>query len=92
MLKYVTATSPSMQVDLNVKMQYQDKLWIGGSYRHNDGYAAMVGLNAANTFNIGYAYDFTTTRLNTASHGTHEIIIGFLIGNKYGDTCPRNIW
>lgn len=92
MLKYVTATSPTTQVDLNLKMQYQDKLWIGGSYRHNDGYAAMVGLNVANTFNIGYAYDFTTTRLNTASQGTHEIIIGFLIGNKYGDTCPRNIW
>ncbi len=42
--------------------------------------------------NAGYAYDFKTSNLNTISRGTHEIIIGFFIGNQYGDTCPRNIW
>ena len=57
-----------------------------------NGYAAMVGLNAGNTFNIGYAFDFTTTQINTVSRGTHEIVIGFLLGNNYGDACPRNVW
>jgi len=90
MVKYISPVDP--QFDLNVKLQYQDLFWIGGSYRYNDGYAAMIGLNAGNTFNIGYAYDFTHTSLNTVSKGTHEIIIGFLIGNRYGDTCPRNVW
>jgi type IX secretion system PorP/SprF family membrane protein len=90
MLKYVSPLEP--QVDVNLKVQYRDLLWIGGSYRFKYGYAAMVGLNVSNTFNIGYAYDFTTTQLNTASHGTHEMVIGFLIGNHYGDTCPRNVW
>jgi len=73
-------------------LQYQDLLWLGASYRLQDGYAGMVGLNVANTFNIGYSYDYTKTALNTASHGTHELIIGFLIGNRYADTCPRNVW
>jgi type IX secretion system PorP/SprF family membrane protein len=90
MVKYVTPLNP--QVDINVKLQYRDLLWVGGSYRIKDGYAAMVGLNVANTFNVGYAYDFTQTPLGTASKGTHEIVIGFLIGNRYGDTCPRNVW
>ena len=92
MIKYVSGTPTTPQFDINLKVQYQDLLWAGGSYRLKDGYAAMLGLNVANTFNVGYAYDFTSTPLNTASKGTHEIIIGFLIGNRYGDTCPRNVW
>jgi type IX secretion system PorP/SprF family membrane protein len=92
MLKYVTGSPTTPQFDLNLKMQYQDLFWLGGSYRLQDGYAAMAGLNVANTFNVGYAYDFSTTNLNTVSRGTHELIIGFLLGNHYSDTCPRNVW
>jgi type IX secretion system PorP/SprF family membrane protein len=92
MVKYVSGSPTTPQVDLNFKLQYQDLLWAGASYRIQDGYAAMVGFNVGNTFNLGYAYDFTSSRLNTTSRGTHEIIIGFLIGNRYGDTCPRNVW
>jgi hypothetical protein len=90
MVKYVGPSQP--QFDINIKFQYRDLLWLGGSYRYQDGYAAMIGLNAGNVFNIGYAYDFTTTNIKTTSRGTHEIVIGFLVGNGYGDTCPRNVW
>jgi type IX secretion system PorP/SprF family membrane protein len=92
MLKYIPGSPVPPQADINVKLQYRDLLWAGGSVRIKDGFAAMIGLNVGNTFNVGYAYDFTTTPLNTATHGTHELIIGFLIGNRYGDTCPRNVW
>jgi type IX secretion system PorP/SprF family membrane protein len=92
MIKYISNSPSSPQFDLNLKLQYQDLLWVGGSYRYQDGYAGMLGLNINNSFNVGYAYDFTSTALNTTSRGTHEIMIGFLIGNRYGDTCPRNVW
>lgn len=93
MVKYINgAFKNDYQGELNLKFQYRDMLWVGGSYRQFDGYAAMVGLNVGNTFNVGYAYDFTKTDLQTYSKGTHELIIGFLIGNRYGDTCPRNVW
>lgn len=92
MIKYVNGSPTTPQFDLNLKLQYRDLMWAGGSYRFQNGYSAMVGINLANTFNVGYAYDFTTTELNTVSRGTHELIIGFLLGNKYGDTCPRNVW
>jgi type IX secretion system PorP/SprF family membrane protein len=90
MIKYISPADP--QFDLNIKLQYRDLFWVGGTYRLKDGYAAMLGLNVGNTFNIGYAYDFTVSPLNTVSRGTHEMVIGFLIGNRYGDTCPRNVW
>jgi type IX secretion system PorP/SprF family membrane protein len=90
MIKYVDPLPT--QVEVNAKLQYLDLLWIGGSYRYKDGFAGMLGINVSNTFNVGYAYDYTTSRINNFSKGTHEIVVGFLIGNKYADGCPRNVW
>ncbi len=90
LVKYISSAPVSF--DLNAKFQYRDFLWVGGSYRYQDSFSAMVGLNISNSINIGYAYDITTSRLNTVSNGSHEIVIGFLLGNKYGDWCPRNLW
>ena len=85
-----------VQIHTNVKIQYQDKLWVGGSYRFSDelgGFAAMAGINVSNTFNIGYAYDMSTTsRLRAYTKNTHEIILGFILGNRYPDSCPRSAW
>lgn len=78
--------------DVNAKFQYQDIMWLGASYRYNDGFAAMLGVNLNHSINIGYSYDIQTSKLNTVSRGTHEILIGFLLGNKWGDWCPRNLW
>lgn len=89
-VKYISPLP--LSVDINAKLQYRDLIWVGGSYRPQDGFAAMLGLNINNSINIGYSYDFTTSQLNTVSRGTHEILVGFLIGNRYGDGCPRNVW
>jgi type IX secretion system PorP/SprF family membrane protein len=90
LMRYVTPLP--LGFDINAKFQYQDLLWVGGSYRYKDGFAAMAGINISNTVNIGYSYDMQTSSLNTVSKGTHEILIGFLLGNRYGDWCPRNLW
>jgi type IX secretion system PorP/SprF family membrane protein len=90
LIRYVSPLP--MGFDVNAKFQYQDLIWAGASYRHQDGIAGMVGLNISRTINVGYSYDLQTSQLNTVSKGTHEILIGFLIGNRYGDWCPRNLW
>jgi type IX secretion system PorP/SprF family membrane protein len=89
-LRYVSPLP--LGIDANVKFQYKDLFWFGGSYRYQDGFAGMVGMNLNNNINIGYSYDVTTSQLNTVSKGTHELLIGFLLGNKWGDWCPRNLW
>ncbi len=90
MVKYIHGSSANdFQPEVNIKMQYRDLFWIGASYRHQNGFSAMLGLNVGNTFNVGYAYDYTTTNLNTVSRGTHEFLVGFLLGNKYSGKCPR---
>lgn len=89
-IKYINPVP--LSVDINAKMQFRDIVWLGGSVRPNDGFAVMMGLNINSTINIGYSYDFTTSRLNTVSKGTHELLVGFLLGNKNDDWCPRNLW
>lgn len=92
MVKYIKGSSlKQFQPEANVKLQYQDLLWVGGSYRYQDGYAGMLGLNVSNTFNVSYSYDRSDKRniLSPYNNGTHEVVLGFLLGNKYSEKCPR---
>jgi type IX secretion system PorP/SprF family membrane protein len=83
-------------IHVNAKLQYEDLLWLGASYRHSDlvaGYSGMAGVNISKTFNVSYSYEAaTTSRLSAYTGNTHELMFGFILGNKAGDTCPRNIW
>lgn len=92
MFRYIS-NSPSF-IDMNLKAQYQDRFWIGGNYRYKAGFAAMAGINVSNTFNVSYSYDINNANylLQYMQRGTHEIVLGFLIGNKWGELCPRRVW
>ncbi len=90
MVKFITAMPVS--VDVNARFMFRDRFWAGASYRLQDGVAGMFGVNISSLINIGYSYDYTASSLNAVSKGSHEIMIGFLLGNKFGDTCPRNVW
>jgi type IX secretion system PorP/SprF family membrane protein len=92
MFRYIS--SMPLYKDVNVKFQYQDRFWLGGSYRFEEGFAAMAGLNISNTMNISYSYDINNASdlISSMQRGTHEIVVGFLLNNKYGDMCPRNVW
>jgi type IX secretion system PorP/SprF family membrane protein len=92
MVRYI-ASAP-VAVDMNFKAQYRDRLWIGGGYRKGVGFSAMTGVNIGNKLNISYSYDLNNSKymLGTVNKGTHEIVLGFLLNNVYGDLCPKNIW
>lgn len=90
MVKYLS--NLPTQYDINAKIQYRDVAWAGAGFRLEDGYMAFAGLNISPSVSASYSYDFTTSRLNTYSRGTHEILIGFILKNGLGDTCPRNVW
>ncbi len=85
-----------IQIHGNVKLQFQDRFWVGAGYRHSDqlgGFAGMAGFFVSNSVNVSYAYDASTTnRLRYYSNNSHEVIVGLPLNNKYGDMCPKNIW
>lgn len=90
MIKYVSPAPVS--VDLNMKLAFRDHFWLGGSYRNGDSFSAMAGLNVGYFFNLGYSYDFTTSSLRAVSDGTHEIVLGIFLNNRYKVTCPQRNW
>ena len=92
MVRYIE--SAPIAVDVNFKAQYRDLFWLGASYRKGVGFSAMTGINVANKVNISYSYDVNNSKfmLSSMNKGTHEIILGFLLNNVYGDLCPKNIW
>lgn len=68
--------------DVNMKLAFKDRFWIGGAYRNGDAVAGMFGLNISSLINISYSYDYTTSALRTVSNGTHEIVIGIMLNNR----------
>lgn len=90
MVKSVRPTPVS--VDMNLKVSFRDRLWVGGSYRRNDSYSALVGFNMSKLINLTYSYDFTTSDLNKVSNGTHEIVLGLQLNNIYEVLSTTRMW
>nr|WP_294793406.1 type IX secretion system membrane protein PorP/SprF [uncultured Mucilaginibacter sp.] len=87
----VKRTSPvPLTFDVNGKFNFQDKFWLGASYRRNDAVAVLAGFNLSSLINVGYSYDITSSALNTVSRGTHEIVIGLMLNNRFRVTCPQH--
>ncbi|MEO8587784.1 MAG: type IX secretion system membrane protein PorP/SprF [Flavobacteriales bacterium] len=78
MVKYV-APVPA-KIDLTATVRYKDAFWLGGSYRTNDAWCAMVGCWIKQNFQFGYSYDIITSNLNNYSTGTHELMLAITIG------------
>jgi type IX secretion system PorP/SprF family membrane protein len=76
--------------DLNTKLSFRNKFWVGVSYRRNDSFSSLVGFNINSLINIGYGYDISTTALKTVSSGTHEVFIGLLLNNRFNISCPEH--
>jgi type IX secretion system PorP/SprF family membrane protein len=90
MVKQVSPVPAS--VDVNLKVSFRDRLWLGGSYRKDDSFSAMAGINISKLLNLTYAYDFTTSGLNQVSNGSHEIVLGLQLNNVYEVFSGGRMW
>lgn len=90
MFKQVSPVPAS--IDVNLKMSFKDRFWIGGSYRKDDSFSALAGINMSKLLNLTYAYDFTTSGLNQVSNGSHEIVLGIQLNNVYEAFSTTRMW
>jgi type IX secretion system PorP/SprF family membrane protein len=86
----LTKANTILVMDMNAKVAYRNKLWIGGSYRRNDSFSGLAGLNINYLFNISYSYDFGISDMQQFNNGSHEIVLGLLLNNRYKVICPQN--
>ncbi len=80
LVKYVSG-SP-VQVDLNANFLLKETLWLGGSVRSMDSFDILAELQLTPNIQLGYSYDFTTSRLAAVEKGSHEIVLNFRIGSR----------
>ena len=90
MFKYVAPTP--IAVDGNIKLAFKDKFWLGGSYRGNDTYAALFGVNVNRLVNLTYSYDFRQSSINKLNSGSHEIVLGLQLNNIYRVASSMRMW
>lgn len=74
LFKYVGGAPP--QLDINAKVTAYDKISLGVSLRTKDAIVLLCSYQFKERYLIGYAYDFTMSRLNNYSRGSHEIMLG----------------
>jgi type IX secretion system PorP/SprF family membrane protein len=70
-------------VDLNLLVDYGNRIQFGGTWRNTDAVAAMFKVKFMRYLALGYSFDFTTSRLRVGSSNTHEIMLGIY-------SCPRS--
>jgi len=97
-------TSAAYQVDINGKVRYRNRGWLGMSYRRTDAIALLGGViiplssmkpnqkHGCAMLEIGYSYDVTTSRLKRHSYGSHEIMVALLLPMKGRMICPSDFW
>ena len=91
--------------DLNGMFLFYERIWLGASYRSHikknnapqpnltrrNAIALIVDLFATKDLRIGYAYDYNMNVLNNYRNNSHEISIGYYIGdrglNNHGLKC-----
>lgn len=86
------ATPSPLSVDVNLRALYDERFWVGASYRHKDALVGMVGIYVSPLLDISYSYDATMSNLNRVSTGTHEVVIGFKLLNNRRILCPQWVW
>lgn len=68
--------SPS-SLDLSANFLFNERFEIGGTYRVDDSFGAMVNFAITPSLRVGYAYDSIISDIKTVAPSSHEIILLF---------------
>lgn len=85
LLKSVAPTP--MQFDFATRAIYDNKIWIGGSYRSTGDIGALLGYSVNDRYIIGYSYDILNSELADYSSGSHE----FMLAIKLKTISPKTL-
>lgn len=62
--------------EVTMRATYNRFLSAGIGYRLNEAVSVMIGAEIKNFF-LGYAFDYPLSKINRASSGSHELIVGY---------------
>lgn len=76
MMKYTKGAAIS--TDLTANFLFNEKFWLGGSYRFNgeqNAIGALVDFQVTDQFRVGYTYEIPTGEIRPYTSGSHEILL-----------------
>jgi type IX secretion system PorP/SprF family membrane protein len=76
MFKYTKGAPVS--TDLTANFLFNEKFWLGGSYRYNgeqQAIGALVDFQVSSQFRVGYTYEIPTGEIRPYTSGSHEILL-----------------
>lgn len=81
---FFKSDAASYQVDLNMTVKYDKRLWAGLGYRLDDAVILLLGAELRNGIRFGYAYDLSISALSRYNSGSHEVYLAYsvLLGKK----------
>lgn len=66
-----------IEMDFTANFLLKEKLWLGAMYRTGDSFGFIAQWVFDQKLRIGYAVDFSTTKLQNYNNGSHEIMISY---------------
>lgn len=88
MLK-ITENAP-LALDLSMAFIFYDQFWLGANYRLLESAGIFAQYQINKSFKIGYAFEYSTTKLRGHHYGTHELLLGYdLMFKGKSLTTPR---
>ena len=74
---FVKYVSPApVQLDISTRAIYKQQVWFGLTYRTADAASITAGYLINDNITVGYAYDYTFSKLNNYTTGSHEVMLG----------------
>lgn len=80
LVKMVAGAPVNFDITLNALLY--DRFTIGAGYRNIDAISGLVAYTINKSFMIGYSYDFGVSKLRKYHHGSHDIILKYVLLNK----------
>ena len=66
-----------VEFDFSANFLLKERLWLGAMYRTGDSFGFIAQWVFDKKLRVGYAVDFTTTKLQGYHSGTHEIMVSY---------------
>lgn len=87
LVKYIK-NSP-YEINVSSTFYWKEVIGLGLGYRVKDAAVAFFDLRVNQQFHLGYAYDYTLSRLRNYSSGSHEIMLRYLFMYKVNAQSSR---
>lgn len=71
-----------LQYDGTITFDWNDKFWVGLTYKSNYAVAANAGVRIKQHFYVGYSYDLIIGSIGKYSGMSHEIMLNFKFGKE----------